>query len=479
MKTIRTLFAVALLSGCAMGPNYQRASVEIPESYKASTGTPANEVGQWKVADPRDTIAKGAWWEIYGDPVLNDLETRATRENQSLKAAAARVEQARAIARISRADLFPNLNLSPSQTWGRDSENTRVGVPGATFSSTRLPLDLSYEIDIWGRVRRAFEASRDEALASVSDYETIFLTLKADVAQNYFALRSLDQERALLRRTIELRQEALHLVDSRFKNGVANDLDLAQAQTEVATAQADLTGLDKRRIERENALAVLVGLPPANFSVAENTRELQIPVIPGGLPSEILERRPDIASAERTMAAQNARIGVAKAAFFPVVRLTGNMGLESGDITQLFNWSSRAWSMGPSISLPIFEAGRNMANLSRAKSGYEESVANYRQQVLVAFQEVEDGLSGLRLLTQQIDQQTTAVRASQRTADLSGKRYQAGLSNYLEVVDANRSVLNNQRLVTQINGQRLALSVQLIKALGGGWQESPLKVATN
>ena len=458
-----------LLAGCALGPNYQRPALSTPAAYKDAG------LGAWKTSDPQDQIAKGSWWELFGDATLNQLEQQATANNQQLKAAVARVTQARATARAAQAEFFPNLQADPAADRIRTSANLANPAPKNTFNDFRVPVDLSYELDVWGRVRRSFEAANDEAQASIASYETVWLTLKADVAQDYFTLRAIDAERAILRNTMELRKEALQLVRARYEGGAASELDLARAETELSATEAEEIGLGKRRAELENALAVLVGSNASEFSLAENPLDLAPPVIPPGLPSELLERRPDVAESERLLASQNARIGIAKAAFFPVIRLTGAAGLESGDISTLFNWQSRAWSLGPSISLPIFEGGRNAANLKRSKAAYEEAVARYRERVLVAFQEVEDGLSGLRILAAQHAAQARAVAAATRTAEVSNKRYQAGLVSYLEVVESDRTKLQTESEAVQILGQRFVTSVQLVKALGGGWADSRLR----
>lgn len=462
---------VGVLAGCAVGPNYQRPAVSTPAAYKEAG------LGDWKQSTPQDQIAKGNWWEVFGDTTLNELEQQATANNQQLKAAVARVTQARATARVAKAEFFPNLQADPSAERNRTSPNTANPFPNNSFNDFRVPVDFSYELDIWGRVRRSFEAANDEAKASIASYETVLLTLKAEVAQNYFTLRAIDAERAILRDTIELRKQALQLVQARYKGGAASELDLSQAETELSTAESEYIGLRKNRAELENALAVLLGKNASEFSVAERPLDLVPPAIPPGLPSELLERRPDVAESERLLASQNARIGIAKAAFFPVVRLTGAAGLESGDISTLFNWQSRAWSLGPSISLPIFEGGRNAANLKRSRGAYEEAVAQYRERVLVAFQEVENGLSGLRILAEQNTAQARSVAAASRTAEISDKRYQAGLVSYLEVVDSDRTKLQVQRGAVQILGQRLITSVQLVKALGGGWADSSLSAS--
>ncbi len=487
MKTkIQHIALAALLGGglfgCAVGPDYQRPAVSVPAQYKEA------ELGVWKVSEPGDQIAKGDWWNVFGDPNLDELERQATANNQELKAAVARVSQARATAREARAEFFPNIDLDPSAERVRTSPNVANPLARSTFNDFRVPLDFSYELDVWGRVRRAFEAASDEAKASVASYETVLLTLKADVAQNYFALRAIDAERIILRDTIGLRKEALNLVQARYNGGAASELDLSRAQTELATTESEelatteseYIGLGKRRVEFENALAVLLGRNAPEFSLVERPLDLAPPEIPAGMPSQLLERRPDVAESERLLASQNARIGVAKAAFFPVVRLTGAAGLETGDIANLFNWQSRAWSLGPSISLPIFEGGRNLANLKRSRAAYEESVAKYRQRLLIAFAEAEDGLSGLRILAEQDAAQARSVAAATRTADISNKRYQAGLVSYLDVVDSDRTALQTRRDAARILGQRLVTTVQLVKALGGGWEDSAVtKLAAN
>jgi len=482
MKTIKTLamtLAAALLSAnvfAAVGPNYQRPTTPTAGQF-ADT-----ELGTWKEATPADAIARGNWWGIYGDPVLDDLEHQAAENNQDLKAAVARVTQARALARNAKADFFPSLTLDPAASRGRSSGNTLNPVSNQTGNDIRVPMDLTYELDLWGRVRRSFEGADADAQSRLAAFENTLLMLKAEVAQNYFALRTLDTERTILRNTIKLRREALDLVNARFKGGAANELDVARAETELNSTDAELLAVDRRRAEVEHALAVLVGKPASEFAVNElplaaNTLP---PVIPAGLPADLLERRPDIAEAERLLAAANARIGVAKAAFFPVVRLTGAAGFESLDVESLFNWESRAWSIGPSITFPLFQGGRNRANLKRSQAVYDENVANYRQRILVAFKEVQDALTGARLLSQQEDAQERSRISARKTADISGTRYRAGLVSYLEVVESERTALNAERESARLTGQRLVTSIQLIKALGGGWTDSHLpKLAAN
>jgi multidrug efflux system outer membrane protein len=343
-----------------------------------------------------------------------------------------------------------------------------------------VPLVASWEIDLFGRVRRLNESARDEAAATAAVFESIRLSLTAQVAQSYFTLRGLDQERALLRETADLRRRELDLIDARLKNGAATDLDRARAETELATAEADTAAVSRQREAVQDALAVLVGVPASSFSISENesnanapspafTRGAAVPSVPAGLPSDLLERRPDIAAAERALAAANARIGVAKAAFFPAISLTGSAGFASSEMSQLFQTDSREWSIGPSLYLPIFQGGRNRANLERSKAAFDQSVATFRQSVLVAFREVQDALAATAWLGDQAEAQTRALVSAQRAAKLAKARYDAGFVSYLEVIDAERTALATQRVSVQLATERFTTAVALIKALGGGW----------
>jgi outer membrane protein, multidrug efflux system len=466
------LLPLALL-GCAVGPDYRRPTADIPAAWKEAPPK------GWKEAMPRDDLLKGNWWEIYGDPVLSALEQQAVAANQSLKAAMARVEQARALARIARADFFPTLIFNPSAIRTRESGNRAVQpgtAPTAPYTSNTfsLPLDLSYQLDVWGKVRRSVEAADADAQGSVAAYETILLTLKSGVAQTYFNLRYLDADLAILKDNTEVLKKSLDLVQVRHRGGIATGLDVAQAETLLDSTQAQFIVEGKQRAELEHALAVLIGKPASEFALAANPLNLVPPAIPAGLPSALLERRPDIAQAERAMAASNARIGVSKSAFFPAIDLTGSAGQSSVTLGTLLSGSSFTWFFGPSISQPIFEGGRLRADLKRALAAYDESVANYRQQVLVAFQEVEDALSDLRILAEQGEAQERAVQAARRAREISAFRYKEGAAVYLEVLDAQRTVLQNEQLASQIRGMQLIASVQLIKALGGGWQDAAL-----
>ncbi len=452
------------LTGCTLGPDYQRPEVQVPTAFR--------EEAPWKDAVPADVLDKGAWWRIYGDPVLDGLQDRALSANQDLKAAIARVDQARAAARITESTLFPRLDLDPSEQRSRSSADLSGG-QSVTMTTLRMPLDLSYEIDLWGRVRRSVESSTAQYEASQAEMQNVLLTLQADLARNYFNMRSLDAQLDLLRRTIELRNRNLQLVTSLFNNGQVGRLEVAQAETELANAQADTAALKRRRAATEHALAVLVGEPVSNFTLPLPPPNLDVrpPQIAAGLPSSLLERRPDIAAAERRMIAANARIGMAEAAFFPAVNLTGSAGYASEELSRLFQWDNRTWSLGPFISLPVFDAGRNRAQLAQTEAAWQEAVASYRQQVLVAFREVEDALSDLRILAEQMEAQQRALTAARQAAELSGKRYRAGMVSYLEVVVSERTALVTELLANQVLEQHFQASVSLIKALGGGWQD--------
>ena len=458
-----------------VGPDYRPPTNAAAPSYKAA------ELGNWKEGEPLDHVPKGNWWSVFGDSGLDALETQALQANQNLKAAVARLEQSRATARVARSELLPSLNLAPGFTRQRYSPNQSPSFGSLTASTFSVPLDLSYEIDLWGRVRRSFESARADAQASLADYYNILLALQTDVAQNYFTLRALDAELGTVAGTVALRQEQVKLVRSRFEGGIGNELDVARAETELATTEADAAALARRRSELENALAILVGSAPSSFRLPAATSTNWNPVppeIPAGLPADLLERRPDVAEAERQLAAANARIGVAKASFFPVLSLTASGGYLSGELDTLFKWDSRVWSVGPSLSLPIFAGGRNRANYRRSRAVFEEAIARYRQQVLVAFGDVEDSLAGLHYLAEQAAAQQRAVSQARRAASLATDRYRSGIVSYLEVVDANREALSAERANNQLAGQRLAATVQLVKALGGGWTRDQLFAKT-
>ncbi|SRR5258708_3308341 len=463
--TVLAPFSLLLLGGCAVGPDYKKPPTPAPIVY--------SDPGPWKEAAPKDALSKGPWWEIFNDPALSGLEKDAVSASPTIQASLARLEQARAIARISSADFYPSLSLDPSASRARYSGNrpiqttaTRVPYTANTFL---LPLDLNYEIDLFGRVRRSNESIRALAQAGEAAYQNLLLSLEANIAQTYFVFRSLGDEYALVNRSIETRRQALDLVLKRYRGGASGELDVRRAETELANAEADAIALEGRRRQLSHSLAVLCGQMPSSFSLPDAPLTASVPLLPVGLPSELLERRPDVAQAERALASANALIGVAKAAFFPSIHLIGSAGYNSDQLDSLFHWDSRQWSLGPFVSLPIFQGGRNKANYERAKAAYDEAISNYRQSVLIAFQDVEDGLSGLRLLENETQALKRAAVAARQAADLSTIRYKSGLVSYLEVVDSERTALQAERALTQVQGQRLTTSVFMIKALGGGW----------
>jgi multidrug efflux system outer membrane protein len=464
--------SLAFLTACAVGPNYVQPTTPQASSYK--------ETGPWKKAEPRDDISKGDWYAVFHDAKLNELEYQAQNASQTLQAAIARVSESRAVARQAEAQFFPTVNFNADGSRQRSSPNdgqllAESGGQGAAHtytSATVVPFDLSYEVDLWGRVRRTFEAAGDQSQASVADYENVLLTLKADVATQYYAVRTADSEIDVQLRTIKEFQDNLDLTNSRFQGGISTQLDVEQAKATLAAAQAQLATFRQSRAQLEHALAVLIGVTPESFSLPYHPLDTRLPVIPAGLPSDLLERRPDVAAAERRVAAQNAEIGVAIAAYFPVVHLTGQTGFDSGDLGMLFNWESRIWSYGPNIQFPIFEGGQISANVKQQRAAYEENVANYREQVLVAFQDVEDSLSALRYLSQQAESEDIAYQSYQKALDLTNARYTTGLVSYFDVIQAEGLWLNADQLTVQIEGNRIASTIQLIKALGGGWSDS-------
>ncbi|MGC4073627.1 MAG: efflux transporter outer membrane subunit [Nibricoccus sp.] len=449
----------------SVGPDYKRPVVSAPANYRDAS--PA-------ASAPANALSPD-WWHLFNDPALNQLEETALTANQDLRAALARVEQARAISGVARSSYFPSVSVDPSFKREQTSLAVDNKLPNPLATTYRLPLELTWEIDLFGRVRRLNETTRAELAASGATYEAARLSLTAEVATTYFILRALDQELRVVTATIGLRRDALGLVHARFQNGSASDLDVARGETELATTEADAAALAQRRSSTQNALAVLLGKAAPEFATTASGSDISsinivLPAIPAGLPSELLTRRPDIAAAERTLAAANARIGLAKAAFFPALSLTGSAGYASADIDDLFKSESKFWSIGPSLYLPLFQGGRNRANLARSRASYEETLATYRQRVLIAFREVQDALTASQLLAQQAEAQSRAVASARRGSDLSQKRYDAGFVSYLEVVDAQRTALDVERTDARLAGQRWITQVALIKALGGGWQ---------
>jgi multidrug efflux system outer membrane protein len=464
LVTSSLLLAVAASAAAAVGPDYHRPEVASPVA--------------WKAATPSAGLPRGEWWKLYNDAVLDDLITRALAANQDLAAAVARVEQARAAAGLARGAYLPSVGVGASVERARSSRTTDNVLPVAESTTHRGALDASWELDLFGRVRRLNEGARADVAARAADLENVRLALAAEVAANWFTLRALDREQALVYDGVALRRKALELVASRREGGAATDFDLARAEAELAATEAEAAALANRRSTAQNALAVLLGRPAPELEIPNLRSEMAAPpAVPAGLPSELLERRPDIAAAESTLTASNARIGVAKAAFFPAISLTGSFGTASGEVDRLSEGDSRLWSVGPSLYLPLFQGGRNKANLARSRAAYEESVAQFRQRVLVAFREVQDALTATQLLADQAAAQERAVAAARRAADLAQTRYDAGYVAYFEVIDAQRTVLAAERAATQLSAQRLVNSVALIKALGGGWEKSQMLAA--
>ncbi len=469
------------LAGCTVGPNYKRPEAAIiPPAYTGATNAVATDsdgTNGWKVAQPQAQFPKGDWWEIFGDSELNELERQASAANQQLKVAVARLAEARAQMDVARAGLFPNVTLSGSYTRQRTSANTPStttggAIGGATFNDFYVPLSLGYEVDLWGRVRRSVESARAQAQASADDLETIKLMIQAEVAVDYFTLRALDTQRGVLNSSIQVFTKSLQLTRNLRAGGAVSDLDVAQSLTVLKTTQAQLPGVTLQRAQFEHALALLAGQPASTFHVSERPLTTTPPLIPTGLPSELLERRPDISAAERRMASANAGIGVAKAAFFPTVQLNGLAGLESLNAGTFFNASSRLWAIGPSVTLPIFEGCRLKANLRLANATYDEMVATYRQSVLTAFSEVEDNLAAQTLLANQYAAESDALVAARKQLEIVNNQYRDGLITYLEVATAESTELNVEFAATQLRGQQLVAAVTLVKALGGGWQET-------
>jgi multidrug efflux system outer membrane protein len=479
------LAAMLVLAGCAVAPTYEKPSAPTSPAFK-ELSISSSEAGTWKTAQPSEEVARGQWWTVFGDATLNELEQQALAANQDLKAAAARLQEARALNQAARSGLFPTLDAGFGPTRQQVSAASKslpdgTNVPAQTM--WRAQAGVSYEVDLFGRVSSTVDASKADTQQSEALFLSVQLALQADVAQNYFALRELDAEAEVFASAMDLREQALKLVQHRFDEGEISELDVARARSELATARSDSMTVQRLRAASEHGLAVLLGKTPAEFSMPAHPLTAVNLRIPPGLPSSLLERRPDIAAAERAMAAANARVGVAKAAFFPSLTLTGVGGFESATLGDLFKWSSGTFLLGPlagtALNLPIFDGGRRKGNLANARAVYEEDVANYRQQVLRAFREVEDNLSDLRILEDQTSTQAQAVQASGRAAQLSRAQYTEGAVNYLDVIDAERSVLQSRRAAVQLQGVQAAATVNLIRALGGGWGDAVTPLAVN
>lgn len=466
------LLSVMILAGCATAPELQAPRIDIPTAYKESA---SDQAALWKPAQPAEAQPRGEWWKAFNDPVLNQLIDEAATANPNLAAAAARLKQARALAGISEADRLPAIGAQFGPQRARASD-VALGLPQGTATAPvtawQAKLTASYEVDLFGRVAGSINAAQADAAASEALYRSVLLALQADVAQNYFRLRGADAEQALLDETVRLREENVRINQRRFDLGDLGELDLQRAKTELATTRSEALGVQRQRAQFEHALAVLLGKPPATFNAANSplADAIQVPGIPAGLPSSLLERRPDIAAAQRAMMASNARIGVARSAMFPALRLTGAGGFESEGLSDIFKWSSRSWLLGALLSMPIVDGGRNRANIARSEAVLEESVANYRQSVLSAFAEVEDNLAGLRILGGQASASNDALASARRSAELANKLYRAGSAGYLEVLDAQRNLIAIERSAVQLRANRATTTIALIRSLGGGWQ---------
>jgi NodT family efflux transporter outer membrane factor (OMF) lipoprotein len=476
-------FAVAglfglLLSGCVVGPKYVKPAVPMAPGFKEQPPDSFKESEAWKPAHPGDQTLRGNWWEIFGDPQLNSLEDQLSVSNQNLKVAESRFRAARAMIRFNRSAEFPTISTSPSITNERLSPNQPYFNPAYANNGTgnfTLPIDFSYEVDLWGRVRRTVSASREEAQATAADLQTASLSLHAELAIDYFELRSADAQKQLLDDTVRAYTDALNLTQNRFNGGAAPKSDVAQAQTQLDGAQVQDTDVTVMRAQYEHAIATLIGKPPAELSIAFSPQiPMQLPAIPVGLPATLLERRPDIAAGERRVAEANDQIGIARAAFFPSLILGATGGLEATSISNWFNWPSRIWAVGPQMSQTIFDAGRRRAVSESANANYDGTVAAYRQTTLTAFQEVEDNLVALRILEREAQEQQQTTASAQESLQLFTNRYQGGVDNYLQVITAQTVLLANQRNDIDIERRRMGASVLLVKAIGGGWNTAQL-----
>jgi multidrug efflux system outer membrane protein len=476
------LMLVALGAGCTVGPRYARPSAPAPAPDAWKTQAP------WQQAAPKDAVPKGSWWQVFEDPALDSYEQQLLQANQSLIAARDRLNQARSLARVATADFFPQVSADPSAVRERGSGNRPLNgaVPSSingvalsirpyTQSVYTIPFSVSYEADLFGRVRRNLEAANASLQSSAADLGNVQLVLTAELAADYFTLRELDAEYQVVEESVDSQRKALDLLNYRHTGGIASGLEVAQQATLLDSTISQAALVQQSRAQYEHAIAVLVGQPASNFSVPVAPFKTAPPPVPLGVPSDVLERRPDIATFERNMAFENAQVGLAHAAFYPHITLAGSGGLQSTALSSLFSAPSLFWSLGGDVLEPVLQGGRNRANLAAAQAAYDESVANYRQTVLTAFQQVEDGISNLSTLSQALSTQSAAVNDARRALDIANNRYVGGVTNYLDVITAQTTLLSNQRLETQLLGQQLVSTVYLVKALGGGWDASEIK----
>jgi multidrug efflux system outer membrane protein len=476
---VHAIAVAALAAGCTVGPDYHRPSAEVPASWQPEA--------PWHEAAPGDTALKGDWWELFQDPQLNPLVEKALAGNQNLQVAAARLQQAQAQLTIARSALFPAVELSGSASRAKDSANRPLAAYSQPNQSTvqndfLLGPSVNYELDLFGRVRREVEGARASAQQAEADFENTRLILMATLVSDYYSLREIDAEMAVVRRSLDLQQGALKFVSSRHELGFATGLDLAQQEALLDSSAAQLELLQNQRDQLQHAIATLVGTAAPSFTLASSTDVRPIPALPLGLPSDLLQRRPDVASAERAMAAANARIGVARAAYFPTIDLAPGLGVpsigwESNALASLFTAPSRLWSLGLSASQTLFDAGKTRANVRFADADYTAAVASYRQTVLTAMEEVENGITGLGSLERAEIQANASVRSAQRAFDIASERYRGGVDTYLDVITAEQTLLTNQRQAVQIQGQQFTTTVFLVKALGGGWSRPTPQVS--
>jgi NodT family efflux transporter outer membrane factor (OMF) lipoprotein len=461
---------LALLGGCSFAPKYRAPSVQTPAAFKEAEG--------WKVAQPRDDVIRGKWWEMFHDPQLSALEEQVAVSNQTLVAALANFQAARAVVKEARSQYFPTVAAAPSVTKSHPSSSGTSSGQTGTATVYSLPLDASWEPDLWGAIRNSVKADTFTAQASAATLESLRLTAQADVAVDYYALRGQDTLKEVLDATVVAYQKSLDLTKALFQTGIDSDEDVSQAETQLATARAQATNVGIQRALYEHAIALLLGRPASAFSIPvlppATNAPVPPPAIPPAVPSQLLERRPDVAAAERSVAAANAQIGVARAAFFPTLTLSASGGYQSTSIGSLLSGPSAFWSLGAAAAQTVFDAGLRKATVEQFRAAYDSTVANYRQTVLTAFQEVEDNLASLRILSQESQQQDAAVQSAQRTLALATHRYELGIDSYLNVIVAQTALLNNQETAVNLHAQQMTSSVQLILALGGGWDSSHL-----
>ena len=470
-----SLLGLILFKGCDKAPKYVKPSVATPAAYKEIPPDTFKETKDWKFARPSDGVIRGKWWEMYNDSQLNSLEEQLNSANQNIALADANFRAARALVKEARSQYFPTVTTSPSIIASRQSSATRSNFSaGRVNVNYTLPFDATWEPDFWGRIRNTVVASASAAQATAADLQNVRLSVEAELAFDYYQLRALDAEKRLLDTTIEAYQQQLELTRVRFQTGIVSDEDVAQAETQLKTTQAQDTDLGVARAQFEHAIAVLTGQPASTFSLPNAPLNAQPPSVPVGLPSQLLERRPDVAAAERRVAEANAEIGVTKAAFYPSLTLGAAGGFESTSIASWFTWPARFFSLGPTLTQTLFDKGRRKAATEVSLAQYDATVANYRQTVLTSFQEVEDNLAALRILSHELEEQNDAVSSSQRALSLATERYKSGIDSYLNVITAQATLLNNQRTAVNLQMQEMTASVELIKALGGGWNSSEL-----